>query len=411
MPQHKFDILVIGAGIVGLSSAMEATRRFPQLRLAVLEKETEPARHQSGHNSGVIHSGIYYKPGSLKARLCVEGAAAMVEFCRRHEIAHEICGKVIVATTEAELPRLEELRRRGTANGLQGVRDLGPEQLRELEPHSAGIRALHVPSTGITDYPAVCRKYAEIIITNGAQLFTGTEVTGIIRRGRELVVETTRGEFAADYIINCAGLHSDRIVRMAGQRPEVMIIPFRGEYYELAPGREGLVRGLIYPVPDPALPFLGVHFTRHVHGGVEAGPNAVLAFSREGYRHSDTDTGDVLTMLTFPGFWRMGMKQWRTGVDEFYRSLSKEAFTRALQKLLPEIRSEDLKTGGAGVRAQAVRRDGSLLDDFYFVQGENMLHVCNVPSPAATASLPIGRAVVDMAAQAWDQKPAVAGRR
>jgi len=411
MPQHKFDILVIGAGIVGLSSAMEATRRFPQLRLAVLEKETEPARHQSGHNSGVIHSGIYYKPDSLKARLCVEGAAAMVEFCRRHEIAHEICGKVIVATTEAELPRLEELRRRGTANGLQGVRELGPEQLRELEPHSAGIRALHVPSTGITDYPAVCRKYADIVIGNGGQLFTGTEVTGIIRRGGETVVESTRGAFAASYIINCAGLHSDRIVRMAGQRPEVMIIPFRGEYYELAPGREGLVRSLIYPVPDPALPFLGVHFTRHVHGGVEAGPNAVLAFSREGYRHSDTDTGDVLTMLTFPGFWRMGMKQWRTGVDEFYRSLSKEAFTRALQKLLPEIRSEDLKTGGAGVRAQAVRRDGSLLDDFYFVQGENMLHVCNVPSPAATASLPIGRAVVDMAAQALDQKPAVAGRR
>ena len=411
MPQHKFDILVIGAGIVGLSSAMEATRRFPQLRLAVLEKETEPARHQSGHNSGVIHSGIYYKPGSLKARLCVEGATAMVEFCRRHEIAHEICGKVIVATSEAELPRLEELRRRGTANGLQGVRELGPEQLRELEPHSAGIRALHVPSTGITDYPAVCRKYADIVIGNGGQLFTGAEVTGIIRRGGETVVESTRGAFAADYIINCAGLHSDRIVRMAGQRPEVMIIPFRGEYYELIPKREGLVRGLIYPVPDPALPFLGVHFTRHVHGGVEAGPNAVLAFSREGYRHSDTDTGDVLTMLTFPGFWRMGMKQWRTGVDEFYRSLSKEAFTRALQKLLPEIRSEDLKTGGAGVRAQAVRRDGSLLDDFYFVQGENMLHVCNVPSPAATASLPIGRAVVDMAAQALDQKPAVAGRR
>ncbi|HEY6939794.1 MAG TPA: L-2-hydroxyglutarate oxidase [Terriglobales bacterium] len=409
MPQHNFDILIIGAGIVGLSAAMEATRRFPHLRLAVLEKESEPARHQSGHNSGVIHSGIYYKPGSLKARLCVEGAAAMVEFCRRHEIANEICGKVIVATNESELPRLEELRRRGSANGLQGVRELGPEQLRELEPHSAGIRALHVPSTGITDYPAVCRKYAEIIIANGGQLFTGTEVTGIIRR-RELVLESTRGEFAANYIINCAGLHSDRIVRMAGQRPEVMIIPFRGEYYELVPEREGLVRSLIYPVPDPALPFLGVHFTRHVHGGVEAGPNAVLAFSREGYRHSDTDTGDVLTMLTFPGFWRMGMKQWRTGVDEFYRSLSKEAFTRALQKLLPEIRSEDLKTGGAGVRAQAVRRDGSLLDDFYFVQDENMLHVCNVPSPAATASLPIGRAVVDMAAQALDQKPAGAGR-
>jgi L-2-hydroxyglutarate oxidase LhgO len=411
MPEHNLDILVIGAGLVGLSAAMEATRRFPHFRLAVLEKETEPAQHQSGHNSGVIHSGIYYKPGSLKARHCVEGAAAMVEFCRRREIAHEICGKVIVATSEAELPRLEELRRRGIANGLQGVRELGPEQLRELEPHSAGIRALHVPSTGITDYPAVCRKYAEIVVANGGQLFTGHEVTGIVRRGREMVVESTRGAFATNYIINCAGLHSDRIVRMAGQRPEVMIIPFRGEYYELAHGREGLVRSLIYPVPDPALPFLGVHFTRHVHGGVEAGPNAVLAFSREGYRRSDADTGDVLTMLTFPGFWRMGMQQWRTGVDEFYRSLSKEAFTRALQKLLPEIRSEDLKTGGAGVRAQAVRRDGSLLDDFYFVRGENMLHVCNVPSPAATASIPIGRTVVDMAAQALDQKPAVAGRR
>ena len=411
MPQHNFDILVIGAGIVGLSAAMEATRRFPRLRLAVLEKENEPARHQSGHNSGVIHSGIYYKPGSLKARLCVEGAAAMVEFCRSHDVAYEVCGKVIVATSEAELPRLEELRRRGVANGLRGVRELGPEQLRELEPHSAGIRALHVPSTGITDYAEVCRKYAEIVAGNGGQLFTGSEVTGIIRRGRETVVETTRGAFAASYIVNCAGLHSDRIVRMGGQRPEVMIIPFRGEYYELAPERAGLVRCLIYPVPDPALPFLGVHFTRHVHGEVEAGPNAVLAFCREGYRRSDTDTSDVLTMLAFPGFWRMGMKQWRTGVAEFHRSLSKEAFTRALQNLLPEIRSEDLKTGGAGVRAQAVRRDGSLLDDFYFGQSENMLHVCNVPSPAATASIPIGRAVVDMAAQALDQKPAVAGRR
>jgi L-2-hydroxyglutarate oxidase LhgO len=390
---------------------MEATRRFPQLRLALLEKENQVAQHQSSHNSGVIHSGIYYKPGSLKARLCLEGAAAMVEFCREHRIAHEICGKLIVATSQAELPRLQELHRRAIANGLQGVRELGLDELREVEPHSAGIRALHVPSTGITDYAAVSRKYAEIIIHNGGQLFPAARVTGIAGRGRETVLETTRGSFAATCVINCAGLHSDRIVRMSGERPQIIIIPFRGEYYELVPQRQNLVRGLIYPVPDPALPFLGVHFTRRVHGGVEAGPNAVLAFSREGYRRSDADAADILTMLTFPGFWRMGRKQWRTGLAEFYRSFSKSAFTRALQKLLPEIGGDDLQPGGAGVRAQAVRRDGSLLDDFYFVQNGNMLHVCNVPSPAATASIPIGRAIVDMAAGALEQKPAILQRR
>lgn len=410
MPQSSFDVVVIGGGIVGLSVAMEATRRFPQLRLAVLEKENEPARHQSGHNSGVIHSGIYYKPGSLKARFCVEGAAAMVEFCRRYGIAHEICGKVIVATEQAELPRLEELRRRAAANGLQGVRELGPEQLREVEPQSAGLRALHVPGTGITDYAAVTRKYAELMAGHGGQLFTGAKVTGIVRRGPEAVIETTRGSFGAGYIINCAGLHSDRIVRLAGDRPEVIIVPFRGEYYELAPERRSLVRGLIYPVPDPALPFLGVHFTRHVNGGVEAGPNAVLAFSREGYRRSHASAGDLLTMLAFPGFWRMGMKQWRTGVDEFRRSFSKVAFTRALRKLVPEIQTGDLKEGGAGVRAQAVRRDGALVDDFQFVQSERMLHVCNVPSPAATASLPIGRTIIDMAAQGLGHKSGLQSR-
>jgi L-2-hydroxyglutarate oxidase len=411
MPQYRFDIVVIGGGIVGLSAAMEATRRFPHLRLAVLEKEGEVARHQSGHNSGVIHSGIYYKPGSLKARLCVEGAAAMVRFCREHGIPCEICGKVIVATSETELPRLQELHRRALANGLQGVREVEAKELRELEPHSAGIRALHVPSTGITDYAAVCGKYAEIVSGNGGQLFTGAKVMGIFRRDRETVMETTRGAFAAGYVINCAGLHSDSIVRLAGERPQIIVIPFRGEYYELAPERQSLVRGLIYPVPDPALPFLGVHFTRRVHGGVEAGPNAVLAFSREGYRRSDTDATDILTMLTFPGFWRMGARQWRTGVAEFYRSLSQQAFAGALQKMVPEIRSQDLRPGSAGVRAQAVRRDGSLVDDFQFVPSDNMLHVCNVPSPAATASIPIGRAIAEMAAQALEQKRAVLMRR
>lgn len=411
MPDHSFDILVIGGGIVGLSTAMEATRRFPQFRLAVLEKENQVAQHQSSHNSGVIHSGIYYKPGSLKARLCVEGAAAMVEFCREHGIAHEICGKLIVATSEAELPRLQELHHRALANGLQDVREMEPAQMREVEPHTTGIRALHVPGTGITDYAAVCRKYAEIVIHNGGQLFPGAKVTAIARRGGEALLETTIGSFAAACVINCAGLHSDRIVRLAGERPQVVIIPFRGEYYELVPQRQNLVRGLIYPVPDPALPFLGVHFTRRVHGGVEAGPNAVLAFSREGYRRSDADAADVLAMLTFPGFWRMGMRQWRTGLAEFYRSFSKPSFTRSLQKLVPEICSDDLQPGGAGVRAQAVRSDGSLLDDFYFVQSGTTLHVCNVPSPAATASIPIGRVIVDMAAKTLEQKPAVLQRR
>jgi L-2-hydroxyglutarate oxidase len=397
MLDQTFDLVVIGGGIVGLSTAMQATRLLPHLRLLLVEKEDDVARHQSGHNSGVIHSGVYYKPGSLKAKLCVEGAAAMVEFCREHNLPHQICGKVIVATSEDEIPRLKSLLERGQANGLAGLRLLQQEQLREMEPHCAGLLGLHVPGTGITDYKVVCAKYAENVAAQGGTISTGTEVRGVVRQGAALMVETTRGEFAARNVINCAGLHSDRVSQMAGQKPEVRIVPFRGEYYDLVPEKEHLVHTLIYPVPDPKFPFLGVHFTRRIHGGVDAGPNAVLAFKREGYRRSDFSLRDLAGTLTYSGFWRMAGKHWRDGAAEFHRSLSKSAFVKALQRLVPEIVSVDLVADGSGVRAQAVRRDGFLLDDFHFVQAERMLHVCNVPSPAATASLPIGRYIVEMA--------------
>ena len=400
MSETAYDVAIIGAGIVGLSVAMEITRRFPRLRLLVLEKETAIARHQSGHNSGVIHSGVYYKPGSLKARLCVEGAAAMVEFCHQHEIPCQICGKLIVATGQEELPRLQQLLERGQANGIAGLKLLSAEEMREIEPHCSGVRALLVPGTGITDYTAVCAKYAEIVSAQGGSINPGARVTGFARRGSTTVIHTSRGPAIANYVINCAGLHSDRIAAMAGHNPAVRIVPFRGEYYDLIPERESLVRSLIYPVPDPRFPFLGVHFTRRVRGGVDAGPNAVLAFKREGYRRRDLSPRDLLGTLSYPGFWRMAAKYWRSGLDEFRRSLSKKAFAAALQRLVPEVRESDLVPGGSGVRAQALTRDGSLVDDFQFVQAEKMLHVFNVPSPAATSSIPIGRVIVDMVEKA-----------
>ncbi|HEY6767134.1 MAG TPA: L-2-hydroxyglutarate oxidase [Candidatus Sulfotelmatobacter sp.] len=395
-PASHYNVIVIGGGVVGLATALEISRRFPDSRLQVLEKEDRVARHQSGHNSGVIHSGVYYKPGSLKARLCVAGAAAMVEFCREHGIPHDIRGKVIVATNDVELPRLEELQRRGEANGINNLRMVGADELRELEPNASGLRALVVPSTGITDYSLVCEKYAELITTRGGSISTSTAVVGIKRLAGEIVVETSLGAFTADYLINCAGLFSDRISRMAGDDPGITIVPFRGEYYDLIPERASLVRSLIYPVPDPQFPFLGVHFTRRINGTVDAGPNAVLALRREGYRHSDISLRDLGSAMSFPGFWRMAAKHWRSGFDEFHRSLSKQAFTRALQRLVPSVQEEDLVRGSSGVRAQALRRDGMLVDDFSFVQSERMLHVLNVPSPAATASLMIGKTIVEM---------------
>lgn len=395
-PAHR--VIVIGGGIVGLSTARALTAGSPPVLPLVLEKEADLAAHQTGHNSGVIHSGIYYRPGSLKARFTVEGARDLVAFCRQHGIAHEICGKVVVATDPNELPRLEELRRRGLANGVTGgVETIGPERLREIEPHAAGLSALHVPATGIVDFVAVARRYAELVRGAGGEIRTGARVTGIRRQSGEWTVETTAGEFNAALLVNCAGLYSDWIARLAGTRPPVRIVPFRGEYYRLRPEREALVRALIYPVPDPAFPFLGVHFTRMIHGGVEAGPNAVLAFKREGYRKLDFDPAEAWDTLGFAGFWRLAARYWKTGAGEMARSFSKRAFVRALKRLLPELGDDDVEAASAGVRAQAVDESGALVDDFSIEHGDGAIHVLNAPSPAATASLPIGRFIADEA--------------
>jgi len=396
--KSSYDVGIVGAGIVGLSTAFHLTKSFPQLSLAVFEKEPEIARHQTGHNSGVIHSGIYYRPGSLKAQLCVEGATAMAEFCAEHSVPYEVCGKLIVATTPNEINGLKELDRRSRANGVPGVRLLSNTEIRQFEPHAQGVAALHVPSAGITDYSAVAKKYAELATTRGAEIFTNAAVLGIGAANSSHRLETTAGTTQVRFLINCAGLQSDLLARMAGVRPNLEIVPFRGEYYELVAEKRRLIRGLIYPVPDPRFPFLGVHFTRRISGQIEAGPNAVLALRREGYRKTDFSFAESLRAVRYSGLWKMAGRYWRTGMHELWRSMSKSAFVAALQRLVPEIQSGDLVPAGSGVRAQAVGPDGALLDDFYFLPHGNALHVCNVPSPAATASLPIGKKIVEMAA-------------
>ena len=390
------DVAIIGGGIVGTATAMALLEK-PGRTLVVLEAEDRLAAHQTGNNSGVIHSGLYYKPGSLKARNCTEGREAMYRFCADHNIPHERCGKVVVATSPDEIPALERLAERGLANGLEGLEWLTPEQIREREPHIAGVAGLWVPQTGIVDYTRVTETFGQIVRERGGDVRIAARVLAVKRASAELVLETAKGAVKAKNLINCAGLQSDRVARMCGVEPGVRIIPFRGEYYTLAPERQGLIRNLVYPVPDPQFPFLGVHFTRMIAGGIEAGPNAVLAFKREGYTKTSFSLRDTFATFTYPGALRLFSKHWKMGLGEFHRSFSKKAFVRALQKLLPDVRAEDLAPGGAGVRAQAIAPDGGLVDDFKIVEAERMVHVLNAPSPAATASISIGRAIAQMA--------------
>ncbi len=395
------DVVIVGAGIVGLAVAREMLRRWPRLQLAVIEKEDRIAAHQSGHNSGVIHSGIYYAPGSLKARLCVAGSRALVRYCDEHGIPYDLSGKVIVATDESELPRLEELHRRGIANGVEGLEMIGPERLREIEPHATGIRALYSPRTGIVDYVAVAQSYALDVTSAGGEILTGRAVTSIVRSNDRVILLTTRGGIEARFLITCAGLYSDRIAAMTGAPAEPRIVPFRGDYFVLRPERVDLVRSMIYPVPDPSFPFLGVHFTRRIEGGVWLGPNAVLAFAREGYQRLTFDLGDLLDALGYSGFQALAAKYWRTGLEEMYRDFSKSAFLASLQRYVPELTEADLLPGPSGVRAQALSPDGKLVDDFVIHGDANVLHVRNAPSPAATSSLAIAEYIADRAAEAF----------
>lgn len=401
MPGKQYDVAVIGAGIIGLSTAMKLLENHPDVKIAVIEKDAQQGTQQSGHNSGVIHSGIYYKPGSLKSQFCVEGRASMTRFCEENEIPIWTCGKLITATRNEEIPRLEALLERGTANNVEGLQIVDPEQISEIEPHVSAIRALWAPKTGIVDYRKVTAAYADKVRAAGGDIFFNSALKKVTRRGNVSALETSSGTYEAKNVINCAGLHSDMVAEMMGTSPGVRIIPFRGEYYTLQKESEHLVKGLIYPVPDPAFPFLGVHLTQTMKGWVEAGPNAVLAMKREGYRKRDFSPADLLRTVSYPGFWKMSLREWKTGLWEMNRSFRKGVFLKSLQQLVPELESKDLATGGSGVRAQAVTRDGKLVDDFVIKQVDGAVHVLNAPSPGATSSLVIGNHIAELAAEGF----------
>ncbi|MCH2309434.1 MAG: L-2-hydroxyglutarate oxidase [SAR202 cluster bacterium] len=396
MVDKNYDLVVIGGGIIGLATAMRVTEEFPDIKVAVLEKESEVAQHQTGHNSGVIHAGIYYAPGSQKANFCSTGGLLLREYCDKHNIKYDMCGKLIVAVNDDEVPSLMNLYERGTANGALGLKIIEKEEIQDYEPHSTGVKAIFSPNTGIIDYTEVSKSYATQMMEAGGDLITGSELKSISEKDGQIYLETTGGTITAKKILNCAGLHADRVAKMMGVDMGVKIIPFRGEYFSLIPEKTDMVKGLIYPVPNPNLPFLGVHFTRRVNGSVEAGPNAVLAFAREGYKKTKINFGDALETLTYSGFIKMSLKYWSVGMKEQYRSLVKGSFVKSLQTLIPEISGKDLYSPGAGVRAQAVDKNGGLLQDFSIAETENAIHVLNAPSPGATASLTISKYILDL---------------
>jgi len=397
-----YDIAIIGGGIVGTAVGM-SLQKDKNLSVVLIEAENKFAPHQTGHNSGVIHSGLYYKPGSLKAKNCIEGRELMYKFCEGNNIPHNRCGKIVIAVNEYEMANLHELELRGRENGLKGIRKISREEIKEHEPHADGILGLYVPETGIVDYSLVTEKYVEIMTGLGGKVLTSTKFLNLVKKNGEMILETNQGEIKTRVLVNCAGLQSDRVAKKCGISPHLQIIPFRGEYFSLVKKKEYLVNNLIYPVPDPKFPFLGVHFTRMIKGGVEAGPNAVLSFKREGYKKFDLSMKDSLKMISYIGFWRMAAKHYKMGIKEFYRSINKSEFVIALQKLVPEIKDADIYPGGAGVRAQALEPDGKLVDDFRIIEAENMVHVLNAPSPAATASISIGNTIAGYAKRRYNE--------